>query len=232
MDKIFDAHGIVISPESCNKLEHYIDLLISWNKKVNLTAITEPGQIIIKHFLDSLMLMKYEQLKGKTLIDIGTGAGLPGLVLKIAENDLDVVLLDSLAKRITFLNKVISEFELKNVRTYHARAEDSAHDLVLRENFDIATSRAVARLNILCEYALPYVKTGGIFAAYKGPEYAEELKEAELAIETMGAKLDKVYEFKLEKDSPRSLIFIRKLSQTSAHYPRKPHIIARKPIIR
>jgi len=231
MDKIFRKHGICISLESYRQLEEYMSLLLSWNEKVNLTAITDPEQIMIKHFLDSLMLMKFEEFAGKSLVDIGTGAGLPGLVLKIANEDLNVMLLDSLSKRTMFLDEVIAKLDLKNVRTYHARAEDGASEPDLRENFDIATSRAVARLNMLCEYVLPYVKVGGVFVAYKGPEYAEELSEAQKSIEALGAKLDRVEEFKLETDYARTLIFIRKLSQTPATYPRKPHIIAKKPIM-
>jgi len=176
--------------------------------------------------------LKFEELRGKTIIDIGTGAGLPGVVLKIMEAETDATLLDSLAKRITFLDEVIERLSLENTYTYHARAEDGAHLTDLREGFDIATSRAVARLNMLCEYCLPYVKVGGVFVAYKGREYVEELAEAERAIETFGAKLDRVEEFRLDSDNTRALIFIRKLSQTPSNYPRKPHIIAKKPIMR
>jgi len=231
MDKIFGKYGINISSHSIALLEHYINLLVSWNEKVNLTAITDREQITIKHFLDSLMLSKFENLAGKRLIDIGTGAGLPGIVLKIAEKQIDLALLDSLNKRIAFLDEVISALGLTNTRTYHARAEDGAHTPDLRENFDIAVSRAVAKLSMLCEYSLPYVKVGGIFVAYKGREYHEELAEAEAAIDVLGAKLERVEEFRLEEDHERALIFIRKLSQTPSNYPRKPHIIAKKPIM-
>jgi len=231
MNKIFENHGINLSERSIKQLERYMELLLLWNEKVNLTAITDPKQIWLKHFLDSAMLVKFEELGGKKIIDVGTGAGLPGLVLKIVDADADVTLLDSLAKRITFLDETIAKLSLDNAHTYHARAENGAHSADLREGFDIATSRAVARLNILCEYCLPYVKQGGLFVAYKGREYAEELKEAECAIETLGAKLDKVEEFKLDSDNTRTLIFIRKLSQTPLNYPRKPHVIAKKPIM-
>jgi len=230
MNKIFEKHGIFISPENLAKLELYMDLLLYWNEKMNLTAITDKEEIIIKHFLDSLILLKFEGLEGKKLIDIGTGAGFPGLALKIAQNSLSVTFMDSLKKRIDFLEEVISKLGLESVEAYHSRAEDLGHGDSFREVFDIATSRAVARLNILCEYALPYVKTGGIFVAYKGPEYEEELAEAISAIEILGGKLEKVEKFKLE-EHPRSLIFIRKLSQTPLKYPRKSNIITRKPII-
>jgi len=231
MDKIFEKHGILISPEAEELLEQYMDLILLWNEKMNLTAVTDRDQIIIKHFLDSLMLIKYEQLEGKTLIDIGTGAGLPGLVLKIAEDGLNVVLLDSLSKRITFLDEVITRLGLKDVSAYHSRAEDGVREPGMRESFDIAVSRAVAKLGTLCEYCLPYVKVGGLFVAYKGPEYHEELTEAEAAMEALGAKLEKVEEFRLNSDHSRALVFIRKLSQTPSNFPRKPHIIAKKPII-
>ena len=231
MINIFENHAINITQESIKKLERYMELLLSWNKKVNLTAITEPDQIWIKHFLDSLILMKFEELRGKRLIDIGTGAGFPGLALKIADSDLDITLLDSLAKRLDFLDEVIKELWLDNIHTYHARAEDGAREPELREQFDIATSRAVARMNVLCEYSLPYVKVGGVFIAYKSREYAEELEEAKATIETLGAKIERIEEFELDSDSRRTLIFIRKLSQTPSNYPRKPHIIAKKPIV-
>ena len=230
MDKIFEEYGIFISPESSAQLKRYMSLLLSWNKKINLTTITNKDEIIIKHFLDSLMLLKFEELKDKRLIDIGTGAGFPALVLKIVQSSLKVTLMDSLRKRLVFLDEIISDLGLENAETYHSRAEDSANDPNLRENFDIAASRAVARLNTLCEYALPYVKTGGVFVAYKGAEYCEEIKEAAAAIEILGAKLERVEEFKLGEHS-RCLIFIRKLSQTPPNYPRKSNAIAKKPII-
>jgi len=229
--KIFENHGINITQESMQKLEHYMELLLSWNEKVNLTAITEPEPIWVKHFLDSLILTRYEDLSGKKIIDIGTGAGFPGLALKIVDAGLDITLLDSLAKRLDFLDEVIAELELDNIHTYHARAEDGARDAELRECFDIAVSRAVARMNVLCEYSLPYVKVGGVFIAYKSREYAEELEEAKATIETLGAKIDRVEEFVLDSDNIKTLIFIRKLSQTPSNYPRKPHIIAKRPIV-
>ncbi|MCL2564512.1 MAG: 16S rRNA (guanine(527)-N(7))-methyltransferase RsmG [Defluviitaleaceae bacterium] len=230
MDKIFEEHGILINRESAVQLEFYMDLLLSWNEKMNLTTITNREEIVVKHFLDSLMLLKFEEIKGQSLIDIGTGAGFPGLVLKIAENSLNTTLMDSLSKRLVFLNEVISKLGLENIKLNHSRAEDLAHDFDLRESFDIAASRAVAKVNTLCEYALPYVKIGGIFVAYKGPEYSEELKEAASAIETLGGELERVEEFKIKEHS-RSLIFIRKLSQTPPNYPRKSNTIAKKPII-
>jgi len=231
MKKTFENHGISLSEKNAEQLERYMEMLLSWNEKVNLTAIVDPDQIWVKHFLDSAMLGKFEELRGKKVIDIGTGAGLPGLVLKIMDAESDVTLLDSLAKRIAFLDEVVEQLSLENAYTYHARAEDGAHLEDLRESFDIATSRAVARLNMLCEYCLPYVKVGGVFVAYKGREYDEELKEAERAIEIFGAKLDRVEEFKLDSDNTRALIFIRKLSQTPLNYPRKPHVITKKPIM-
>lgn len=232
MDKIFEKHGIFVSPKSRQQLEQYMNLLVLRNESMNLTAVTDRGEIIVKHFLDSLMLMKFENLAGKKLIDVGTGAGLPGLALKIAEDQLDVTLLDSLGKRVAFLDEVILELGLENVHTYHMRAEDGAYEPGLREDFNIAVSRAVAKLPMLCEYVLPYVKIGGLFVAYKGREYQEELAEAEAAIEILGAKPERAETFKLEEDYTRTLIFIRKLSQTPSNYPRKPHIIAKRPIMR
>ena len=230
MDEIFKEHGIALSAESLSKLEQYTKLLISGNEKMNLTAITEPDEIIIKHYLDSLMLLKFEDIGGKSLIDIGTGAGIPGLILKIAETTIYATLMDSLNKRVKFLDETIQALELKNVKAVHSRAEDGAKDPKLREGFDYATSRAVSRLNILCEYALPYVKIGGIFAAYKGAEIENELAEAGKAIAILGGEIERVEKFAI-KDQSRAIIFVRKLRASPPAYPRKSNVIAKRPII-
>lgn len=233
MNKIFLQQGISVSAQAVERLELYMDLLIHWNRKMNLTTITDREQIILKHFLDSLMLVKFEELKGKRLIDIGTGAGLPGFILGAYENSLNVTLMDSRMKKIAFLNEVIHKMDLTNIKTLSARAEDKAGEPNLRESFDIATSRAVAKLSALCEYALPYVAIGGIFAAYKSGEYHKELDEAKTAVDILGGKVERVEEFKLGEDDElsRSIIFIRKLSHTPQKYPRKSNSIAKKPII-
>ena len=234
MDAIFKEHGISVSAKALKRLELYIDLLIAQNEKVNLTAITDREQIILKHFLDSLMLSKFEDIGGKKLIDIGSGAGFPGLVLGVCESNLSVLLMDSRGKKVMFLEEVIDKLRLSTVKALHARAEAAAREPGLRESFDIATSRAVAKLSVLCEYALPYVKVGGVFAAYKGSEYREELEEAALAIEILGGKVERVESFKLAggNELSRSLIFIRKLSEAPQKYPRKSNAIAKKPIMR
>jgi len=232
MDKTYNEHGINLNSETVQQLTQYMDLLLFWNEKINLTTITEPQQIVLKHFVDSLMLSKFENLSGKKLIDIGTGAGLPGMVLGIFESGLDVTLMDSRAKKIMFLDEVITKLNLKNVKTISARAEDFAKKTGLRESFDIAVSRAVASLPVLCEYALPYVKTGGVFAAYKSGAYNEELETAQKVIEVLGGSFERVEKFALGKNEMgRSLIFIRKLYETPQIYPRKSNTIAKKPII-
>jgi len=217
-----------------NRIENfirYMDLLLDWNNRVNLTAITDKEQIVLKHFVDSLALVKYMDISGAKMIDVGCGAGFPGLPLKIANDNIELTLLDSLNKRIVFLNEVIEDIGLFDVKALHGRAEDAAFDSSQRQSYDIAVSRAVARLNVLCEYCLPFVKVGGVFVAYKGYDVDEELEEAQKAIREMGAVLEKVEKIDFDMEFSRSLIFIRKKYDTSLKYPRKPALIAKKPII-
>lgn len=202
-------------------LNIYRDLMLEWNKKINLTAITEEKEVDIKHFLDSLSLFKTKYLEGeKTLIDIGTGAGFPGIVLKIYNKDLKITLLDSLNKRIKFLNEVIDELKLDKIETVHGRAEELGRNKDFREKYDIATSRAVANLSTLLEYDLPFVKVGGYFIAMKGPEYKAELEKADNAIKKLGGELKEVIEVELPMDIKHYLIIIKKISPTDKTYPR------------
>ncbi|CDZ75724.2 Ribosomal RNA small subunit methyltransferase G [Peptoniphilus sp. ING2-D1G] len=207
--------------ECAQDLEKYKKILLKWNEVMNLTAITDDEEINVKHFLDCLSLFKTPYLKGnKSVIDVGTGAGFPGVVLKIYNEDLQITLMDSLNKRIKFLDEVVKELNLKKVETLHARAEELARNKDYREKYDIATSRAVANLSTLCEYTLPFVKKGGNFIAMKGPEYEEELKDADKAIKTLGGKFEEVIKIKLPGDITHYLLIIKKINTTDKKYPR------------
>ena len=207
----------------------YNDLLITWNEKINLTAITEPFEVVTKHFIDSSVgegLIKEEA----RVIDVGAGAGFPSLPLKIVRSDLEVLMLDSLNKRVNFLNEVINELSLSGISAVHGRAEEYAKKE--RESFDVCVSRAVARLSVLCEYCLPYVKVGGVFLAYKGPQAEEEIVEAKRAIDILGGKVVDKKEYNLpDSDITHTIIVIKKVRQTPIKYPRNSGKIAKSPII-
>ena len=205
----------------------YKDLLLEWNKKMNLTSITDEQEIMVKHFADSLSLVPFIE-HGKSLIDVGTGAGFPGVPLKIAMNSLNVTLLDSLKKRLLFANAVIDELGLSEIRTVHTRAEDGANS-ELREKYDYAVARAVSRLQVLAEYCLPYVKTGGVFIAYKGADVKIEVADAEAALKVLGGTVVDIKEIRFF-DIHHSLIMIKKVRQTPPKYPRSPAKIAQHPI--
>ncbi len=208
--------------EDCTQdLEKYKEVLLKWNEVMNLTAITDDEEINVKHFLDCLSLFKTNYLEGnKSVIDVGTGAGFPGVVLKIYNRDLQITLMDSLNKRIKFLDEVVKELNLQGVETLHARAEELARNKDYRESYDVATSRAVANLSTLCEYTLPFVKIGGHFIAMKGPEYEAELQEADKAIKILGGKLEKVIKTELPGDIMHYLLIIKKINATDKKYPR------------
>lgn len=212
--------GINISKEQANLYYKYMNLLIEWNEKINLTAITEPHEIIIKHFIDSITSLKYIPKNSKVL-DIGTGAGFPGIPLKILD-DNEYVLVDSLNKRINFLNDVVKELSLKNIELVHARAEEFARDKKRREKFNVVLARAVASLNVLLEYMLPMLEVGGICICMKGPQVEEELKNADKALNILGGKIEKIDTLILpETNIERSIIVIKKVKNTPNTYPRK-----------
>lgn len=220
---------ISITEDQAKLFYQYMVLLVEWNEKINLTAITEPEEIILKHFIDSLTILPFIE-ENKKILDIGTGAGFPGIPLKIVSPSSNVTLLDSLNKRILFLNEVMKELSLENIYAVHGRAEDFAHDN--RENYDIVVSRAVARLNVLLEYMLPLTKIGGKAICMKAFDVEEELKEAKKAIQILGGELEKIEEIKLpETDIVRKIIIIRKIKSTPNQYPRKAGIPVKKPII-
>ena len=224
------ARGLTLDETALRRFDRYAELLTEWNEKMNLTAITEPEAITVRHFLDSLSLLTAAELpEGASFIDVGTGAGFPAVPLKIARPDLQVTLLDSLQKRLTFLEAVSAELELP-MTVVHARAEEGGRQPALREQFQVAAARAVAALPVLCEYCLPYVRVGGCFVAMKGPDCGEELAAAKNAMGQLGGKLESLRELTLEDGSGRTILVIRKLRETPAAYPRAGAKIAKKPL--
>lgn len=225
------AFEIELSDHQIQQFLDYYELLIEKNKVMNLTAITELAEVIDKHFIDSLSIVRVNKLSKEKILDIGTGAGFPGIPLKIVFPDIDIVLLDSLNKRLVFLDEVIQKLDLKKVKTLHGRAEDFGKDLNYREKFDVCVSRAVSRLSSLSEYCLPYVKKGGCFIPYKSGKIEDELVEAKNAIKVLGAQVEKVEEFILPgTDIERSLIVLRKISQTPKIYPRSAGKPSKEPL--
>lgn len=229
-DKIIDncKSFCPLDETALNRLSKYADLLVEWNEKINLTAILDPEGIAIKHFLDSIMIFKYVDIpEGASVIDIGTGAGFPGVVMKIARPDIKLTLMDSLQKRITFLDTLCSELGI-DVTTIHSRAEEIKPDQ--REGYDFAVARAVANMRVLSEYCIPYVKVGGSFVAMKGSTAAEEVKEAHKAITTLGGKIEAENLFELLSFGGRGIINVKKTSQTPTKYPRNSGKISKQPL--
>lgn len=220
-----------INDAKLRQFDSYRRLLVEWNEKMNLTAITEECEVATKHFADSLYGLKFLK-NAKTLIDVGTGAGFPGLPLKIAKPELSLTLLDSLNKRLNFLEAVKNELDLKDVTCIHSRAEDGAKQgSSLRESFDVAVSRAVANLSVLSEYCLPYVKPGGVFLAYKGGDIEEELAESSDAIKILGGELTGLFKYTIPKtDITHSIVVITKTKNTPDKYPRLQGKIQKKPL--
>lgn len=216
MRNLFEKFGISISDEQLNKFDKYYQLLVFYNQKFNITAITEKEEAYKKHFIDSILGV--DRLCGQTLIDVGSGGGFPALPNKIMKEDLKVTLLEATGKKCEFLKTVVSELNLSNVTVINGRAEDIAKDINYRESFDLCTARAVARLNTLCEYCMPFVKVNGTFVAYKG-DGAEEVTEAQNAIKILGGKVKDIKEYYLE-DAKRMLISIEKIKPTDKKYPR------------
>lgn len=228
----FLAAEIDINDKQIEQLLKYYEMLIETNKVMNLTAIIDFEDVVIKHFIDSLMISKYIDLRNyKSLIDVGTGAGFPGIPLKIVYPHLNVCLMDSLNKRIGFLNNVIIELGLKNTKAVHERAEILGHYDNYRERYDICVSRAVADLSVLSEYAIPFVKTEGYFIPYKSGDIEQELNNAGNALNELSSKIERKVEFVLpQTDFKRSIIFIKKEKKTSNKYPRKPGVPKKSPL--
>lgn len=220
--ELFINEGYELNDKQIEKFETFYNLLQEWNYKIDITKIVDEDEVYIKHFLDSLLITKSGVIeKNQKIIDIGTGGGFPGIPLKIYNDTLSFTLLDSLKKRINFLDIVTSELNLSNLENLHGRAEEIARKEEYREKYDIATSRAVANLQTLLEYCLPFVKVGGYFIAMKGPNYKEELKESKGAINILGGVLDQVIEYELPLSlGQRSLIIIKKVKATPHRFPR------------
>lgn len=232
LEKKAESLSIVLDDKQIRQFEQYYHLLVEWNKVMNLTAITEYEEVVEKHFIDSLSIVKVMDLTTiDTVIDIGTGAGFPGIPLKIAFPHLKVTLLDSLNKRIKFLNKGIEELELDNIEAIHGRAEDYAKQPKYRGQYDLCVSRAVANLATLSEYCLPYVKVDGLFVPYKSGEIDDELNNSKCAVEILGGKIEDVVKFQLpETDIGRSFVKIHKTKETKKKYPRKAGMPSKEPL--
>lgn len=229
---LLEQEGLTLPADMGKQLLQFEEQLLETNKVMNLTAITDPQEMMKKHYWDSIYpaaLGVFPQ--NATLIDVGCGAGFPSLPLKMARPDLKMTLLDSLQKRLTFIDGVIAAQSLPAIATHHARAEDAGRDPALRGNFDIAVSRAVAELSKLLEYCLPLVKKGGALVAYKGATADEELENAQKAIQILGGKVEKVHHYTLPgEEDKRAIIVIRKISDTPRQYPRNPKVIKDKPL--
>ncbi len=221
---------IEFTEEQLKKFYDYMNLLIEWNQKINLTAITEPKEIILKHFIDSLTINKYIQ-QNSTLADVGTGAGFPGIPLKIIRSDLKITLVDSLNKRINFLNDVIEKLDLKGIEAVHSRIEEFGKNKKYRESFKNVTARAVANLTVLSEYLIPIAKIGGQCICMKGSNIEEEIETGKNAIKILGGKIKDINEFDLpDSDISRKIIIIDKIKNTPNKYPRKPGTPSKEPI--
>lgn len=227
-----DRLQIETNENMLEQFDLFYHLLVEWNKVMNLTGITEYEEVVEKHFADSLSLARFLDLnKIHTVIDVGTGAGFPGIPLKIAFPHLKVVLLDSLNKRINFLNEVIAKLDLREIHTIHGRAEEYARKPEYREQFDLCVSRAVANLSVLSEYCIPYIRVGGIFVPYKSGEIDEEVAASRKAVDILGGQIDHVEKFQLpDTDIHRSFVFINKIKNTQKKYPRKAGTPAKEPL--
>ena len=222
--------NIYLSDFQLEQFYNYMNILIEWNKFMNLTGITDPKEIIIKHFIDSLTVLDKID-RNNTIIDVGTGAGFPGIPIKIASPDTEVVLLDSLNKRVNFLNEVIKKLQLKGIKTIHGRAEDYGRDKNYREKYDVAIARAVAPLNILLEYLMPFVRVKGKCLCMKGANSEEEISLSKRVIEKLGGKLIYTEEFLIPNtDMKRKIVEIEKIKNTEEKYPRKAGIPSKEPL--
>ena len=225
-----EKEGITVDELAKKRLNRYAELLTEWNEKINLTAITDPEGIVIKHFLDCAMVLSQVKLpEGARVVDVGTGAGFPGMVLKILRPDIEITLMDGLNKRLVFLNEVAEALELE-VKTVHLRAEEAGKNPQYREKFDLVTARAVSRLNVLYEYCLPLVKVGGTFCAMKGPSAKEEVAQAGRARGILGGAKAEVKETTLTGEETRSFVITKKISQTPPKYPRISAKISKQPL--
>ena len=231
-DQELDKLKINLTDMQKEQFQKYYEILVEWNKVMNLTAITEYDEVNLKHFADSLTILRLIDMKAiSTVIDVGTGAGFPGIPLKIVFPQIELVLLDSLNKRIKFLNEVTEKLGLKNVQAIHGRAEDLARKQEYREKFDLCVSRAVANLSTLSEYCIPFVKKNGVFVSYKSGESEKEIQQSEKAVHILGGTIEEIDKFCLPgTDMGRALVKIRKVKNTSGKYPRKAGMPGKEPL--
>ena len=225
-------YSLQLTEEQLNHYTTYFEMLVEWNEKINLTAITDPNEVAVKHMIDSLSCYNGDIFKkGAKIIDVGTGAGFPGLPLKIFRPDLKLTLFDSLNKRILFLKAVAQKLEINDIEFVHSRAEDGGKNKQHREQYDIAVSRSVARLNVLRELCLPFVAVGGFFIALKGSQYSQEIKEATGALRQLGGEIAKIENVKLPGlNDVRAVVYIKKIKKTLAIYPRRPGVAEKNPL--
>ena len=228
--KILNTFNIELNEEKLNKFEIYLNELIETNKNFNLTRIVDEKDVLEKHFLDSLIINKYINSNDK-VIDIGSGAGFPGIPLKIFLDNINILMVDSVNKKVDFINKIISELNLENALAIHERAEDLAHNMNYREKYDVAVSRAVANMSTLAEYLIPFVKIDGKIIYIKGPNIKDELNNSKNAINILGGKVEDIYEYKLPNlEQIYNIIVIKKVKSTNSKYPRKAGIPNNSPI--
>jgi len=221
--------GIRLDARQTWMFETYTSLLLDWNRRINLTAITDPAEIAVKHYLDSLACLSTVIPERAAVIDVGTGAGFPGLPLKIVRQDLDLTLLDATHKKLLFLDAVCSELGFLDVQLVHGRAEEAGRDVAYREKYDVVLSRAVTTMNALAEYCLPFAKVGGMFLAQKGPDVEQELEGSRGAVETLGGRIERIAEMVVPmSDYRRTLVVVRKAVPTPAQYPRSQAEIGKR----
>lgn len=232
LEKSSGQLGITLSRRQLAQLLSYMDLLKEWNSRLNLTAITDDSEIVLKHFIDSFACAHQIDITGKfNAIDVGTGAGFPGIPVKIIKPEMELVLLDALKKRVEFLAQVVGTLGLDRVSTCHGRAEDVGHNDQYRGRFDFCFSRAVAQLAVLCEYCIPLLKEGGLFLAMKGPNPRHEIEQARNALAVLAAKVERVWEYRIPyTDICHSIVVIRKTAQTPEKYPRKAGKPSKRPL--
>lgn len=233
LQEAFAAAGFPLSAVQAQQFEQYYTILLDWNQRMNLTAIEDAEDVVYKHFLDSVLTLQVTgPLAGKQLIDVGTGAGFPGVPLKIMTPTLELCLFDSLQKRIHFLEHLCGQLALKDVRTLHGRAEEFGQNAAYRETFDLATARAVAKLPVLAELCLPFVRVGGQFVALKGPELEQELAESQRALETLGGRLGEIKNIQLAHGQyERNLVVVEKIRPTPKKYPRRAGTPQKAPLV-
>lgn len=231
LNELLTLINIRIEKDSIKQFYDYMNLLLNWNEKINLTAITEPKEIILKHFVDCGTLLKFLKPEDK-ILDLGTGAGFPGIPLKILNSGLDITLTDSLNKRINFLDEVIKELKLNKIKTIHSRAEDLARIKEHREEYDVVVSRAVANMPVLLEYTLPFLKIGGKSICMKGPNIEEEIENSQKALKVLGGEIENIENIKLpNNDITRNIVIVKKIKDTHKQYPRKAGKPSKEPII-